>query len=391
MEALPVLAMGQASPLGRTPDEVRAALRAGRRGLRRDLPECPELGAPLGVVPGDLPPVPQGLEAFDTRCHRLLAVALAAVQPSVDFWKERVPSHRIAVVVGTSASGNRDLERHLAAGTPEAPFDYHRRQSFGAAADFVARLLGVQGPAFTVSTACSSGAQAFVSGAGLIRSGRCDAVVVASVDALCRTTCFGFRSLGVMDPDFCRPFDANRRGLNLGEGAAAFLLARERPSSWEGPDLRLAGFGACSEAHHMTAPDPEGEGAFRAMAEALSQAGIGPEDIGYVNAHGTATPANDGSESRGIVRALGTRVPCSSTKGYTGHLLGAAAGVEAFVTLLALVDEVLPRNLGLEDLDPEVEALILREDEAAPGIRFALSNSFAFGGNDVSLVFEVRR
>lgn len=390
MEAVPILAMGQISPLGRDAGEVRSALRAGRRGLRRDHPDCPELGAPLGVVEGDLDPLPRDLEAFDTRCHRLLAAALVPLGPAVEKWKERVPTHRIGVVVGTSASGNRDLERHLASGA-EGPYDYHRRQSFGAVAVVAARLLGVRGPAFTVSTACSSGAQAFLSAAGLIRSGRCDAVVAASVDALCRTTCFGFRSLGVMDPDFCRPFDGDRRGLNLGEGAAAFLLAGHRPTAWEGPDFRLAGWGSCSEAHHMTAPDPEGEGAFRAMTEALSRAGLRPGDVGYVNAHGTATPANDGSESRGIVRALGARVPCSSTKGYTGHLLGAAAGVEAFVTMLALLDEVLPRNLGIEDQDPEVQARILREDEAAPGIRFALSNSFAFGGNDVSLVFEVRR
>jgi len=390
MKALPILAMGQVSPLGRTPDEVRASLRSGRRGLRRGHPDCPELEAPLGVVEGDLAPLPAGLADFESRCHRLLAAALEPLVPAVQTWKERVPPHRIGVVVGTSASGNRDLERHLASGAT-TPFDYHRRQSFGAAARFAGRLLGVRGPAYSVSTACSSGAQAVLSGAGLIRSGRCDAVVVASVDALCRTTCFGFRSLGVMDPDFCRPFDANRRGLNLGEGAAAFLLAHDRPPSWEGPDLRLAGWGACSEAHHMTAPDPEGEGAFRAMAEALSRAGLRPEEVGYVNAHGTATPANDGSESRGIVRALGTRVPCSSTKGYTGHLLGAAAGVEAFVTLLSLLDGVLPRNLGLQELDPEVQARILWQDEEAPNIRFALSNSFAFGGNDVSLAFEVRR
>jgi 3-oxoacyl-[acyl-carrier-protein] synthase-1 len=141
----------------------------------------------------------------------------------------------------------------------------------------------------------------------------------------------------------------------------------------------------------MTAPEPEGEGAAKVMAEALARAGIAPSDVGYVNLHGTATPANDTAESRGVVKVLGPGVPCSSTKGFTGHLLGAAAGVEAAITLVSLADGVLPRNLGCEALDPDVHARILRDDLPAPGARFALSNSFAFGGNDTSLVFGVRR
>ena len=180
--------------------------------------------------------------------------------------------------------------------------------------------------------------------------------------------------------------------MNLGEGAAALVLACRRPPDGNGgPDLFLAGWGAGSEAYHMTAPEPEGEGAARVMAEAIARARITPSDVGYVNLHGTATPANDTAESRGVVKALGPDVPCSSTKGFTGHMLGAAAGVEASIMLMALVDEVLPRNLGCEVLDPDVRARILRDDLAAPGIRYAMSNSFAFGGNDTSLVFGVRR
>jgi 3-oxoacyl-[acyl-carrier-protein] synthase I len=392
-EALPILAFTQVSALGATVDEARLALREGRTGIATGSAVLPGATAPLGEVRFPLPELPVAHAAWDSRAARLLARALEPVHPVVDALAAAHGPGRVAVVVGTSASGNRDLEDAVRA-DGGAGYDYHRRQSFGAPAVLAARLLGIGGPAFTVSTACSSGAHAAIAAARLIRTGACDAAVAASVDALCWTTYHGFRSLGVVDERPCRPFDADRRGLNLGEGAAAMVLARPGAPArvpLDGPSLFLVGWGAGSEAHHMTAPDPEGDGAARVMAEALARAGLSPDDIGYVNCHGTATPANDAAESKGVVKVLGPEVPCSSTKGLTGHLLGAAAGVEAALTLMALQDGVLPRNAGLQDLDPEVAARILRDDEPAPGIRFAMSNSFAFGGNDACLLFGVRR
>jgi len=391
MDPLPILGVTAVSALGTTLDQLRASLWAGRSGLQASSVVLPGATAPVGEVRVLLPPLPGTLAAHESRCARLLAMALAPLAPVLDGLRATVPAHRLGVVVGTSASGNRDLEDAFRS-DGAAGFDYHRRQVFGAAAVVAARLVDARGPAWTVSTACSSGANAVISAARLLRTGTCDAVVVASVDALCWTTYHGFRGLGVMDSRTCRPFDVDRQGLNLGEGAAAMVLVRDRPpASDTGPELSLAGWGAGSEAYHMTAPEPEGEGAARVMAEAIARAGIKPSDVGYVNLHGTATPANDSAESRGMVKVLGTGVPCSSTKGFTGHLLGAAAGVEAAITLLALIDQRLPRNLGCEVLDPDVQARILGDDLPAPGIRYALSNSFAFGGNDTSLVFGVRR
>ncbi len=391
MEPLPILGFSAVSALGTSLDEMRDCLRAGRTGLRLGSTVLPGAKAPLGEVRVSLPPLPAGLGAFDSRCARLSALAMAPLSDVLGVLRDRVSSRRIGVVVGTSASGNRDLEDAFL-GDGALGYDYHNRQSFGAAAVVVARLAGADGPAWTISTACSSGANAVISAARMLRTGMCDAVVAVSVDALCWTTYHGFRGLGVMDDGPCRPFDADRCGLNLGEGAAAMVMARPGiMATAAGADLYLAGWGAGSEAYHMTAPEPEGDGAAKVVAKAIASAGIVPEDVGYVNMHGTATMANDTAESRGVVRVLGRDVPCSSTKGFTGHLLGAAAGVEAAITLLALIDERLPPNLGLTTQDPDVAAFIIREDLHAPGIRFALSNSFAFGGNDTSLVFGVRR
>lgn len=392
MEPLPILGYSAVSALGSALHSMRAALREGRSGLAiGGSAVLPGATAPLGEVGTPLPPLPERLAAHDSRSARLLGLALAPLADVLSVVRATFPAHRIGVVAGTSASGNRDLEEAFRA-DGGATFDYHRRQVFGTSAVVAASLVGAQGPAWTVSTACSSGANAVISAARLLRTGTCDAVVAVSVDALCWTTYHGFRGLGVMDDRPCRPFDVDRRGLNLGEGAAALVLARSRPAELAaGPDLFLAGWGAGSEAYHMTAPEPEGEGAAAVMAQAITHAGIAPSDVGYVNLHGTATPANDSAEARGIAGVFGPNVPCSSTKGFTGHLLGAAAGVEAAITLLSLCDGILPRNLGCQMQDPEVRARILHDDLAAPDIRYALSNSFAFGGNDTSLVFEVRR
>jgi 3-oxoacyl-[acyl-carrier-protein] synthase-1 len=390
MKPFPILGFSAISAIGRSLDETALNLFGGRSGLTVGSAVIPEAATPLGEVRGPLAPLPDAFAAFDTRANRLLGEALAEVRPSLDLLRECVRPERIGVVVGTSASGNTDLESEFAR-DGAIGLDYHRRQSFGGAAMLVAGVAGAAGPAFGVSTACSSGANAVISAARMMAASVCDAVIVASTDALCRTTYHGFRGLGVTDDGPCRPFDRDRKGLNLGEGAAVLILARERPVGFRnGPDLFLAGWGATSEAHHMTAPDPEGDGAARSMASALACAGIGPGDIGYLNLHGTATPQNDVAEARGVAKVFGRDMAAGSTKGFTGHLLGAAAGLEAVVTLLALGHERLPPNVNMQHQDPEVLIRILDAAEPAPGIRYALSNSFAFGGNDTTLVFGVR-
>ena len=391
MESLPIVAFGAVSPLGDGLGPLCEALDAGRSGLSVGSPTVGDAWHPTGDVPFDLPALPAGLARHDSRCARLLARCLEQVSGAVEQVVRRVPPERIGVVVGTSASGNTDLERaHVPGG--EFEYAYHDRQTFGVAAVVARQLLAVRGPSFVVSTACSSGAGAIASAARLIGAGVCDAVVAASVDALCGTTYHGFRNMGVMDERLCRPFDEGRDGLNLGEGASALVLCRaQRVPRIEGPRLFLAGCGLSADAHHMTAPDPTGGGATLAMERALADATVGPEEVGYVNLHGTGTPHNDLAEARGVHRVFGTAVPCSSTKGFTGHLLGAAGGVEAAISLLALERQRLPRNLHIREQDPEVAIPILRDDADAPGIRHALSNSFAFGGANAALLFGVQR
>ena len=389
MKPIPILDFSAISALGTTLSEHESAMRAGHGGIRAPGELLPGALLPVGEVRTPLPPLPAEVSAYDSRCARLLAACLDRLADSLSDLRARVRPDRIAVIVGTSASGNTDLEQALLSGHADG-FDYHHRQTFGSAASLVRRMAGVAGPAFSVSTACSSGANAFLSASRLIHAGVCDAAIVGAVDALCLTTYHGFRALGVMDDSPCRPFDVHRKGMSLGEGAALFLLARERTAPQAGPDIFFAGGGASSDAHHMTAPDPDGLGASRAMEAALADAGLRPGDIGYLNLHGTGTPLNDVAESRAVERTFGRELPCSSTKGFTGHLLGAAAGVEAALTLLALRAGLLPQNLHLEQLDPEVSIRVLSDDERAPGLRFAMSNSFAFGGNDTALAFGVR-
>jgi len=387
MKPVPVLGFSALCAPGATVDELEDALFSGRTGLKRESTIIPSVECPVGEVATSLPQPPGEARAHDSRCNRLLADCIAQVSDVIEYAMDAFEPRRVGVVAATSASGNTDLERAFHTdGAGE--FDYHGRQSFGSLAAMTRTITGAGGPAFTVSTACSSGANAIISAAGLLRADVCDVVIVGASDALCLTTYHGFRSLRVMDEQECRPFDAGRNGLNLGEGAAVIMLSRERPPDLsQGKRLFLAGLGASSEAHHMTAPDPEGNGASRAMEAALKCAGLSAGDVGYLNLHGTGTPLNDTSEARAVERTFGTDMPCSSTKGYTGHLLGSAAGVESAIVMIALQHGRLPRNLNLEEKDPEVGINVIEDDEDAPELRYAMTNSFAFGGNDTSLIF----
>ncbi|MCD6044181.1 MAG: Beta-ketoacyl synthase, partial [Burkholderiales bacterium] len=270
----------------------------------------------------------------------------------------------------------RDPEGELA-----KDLNYRYAQNLYSVTDFVRRSLGVQGPAATLSTACSSSAKVFAAASRTIEAGIADAAVVGGVDSLCLTTMHGFTSLQLVSDEPCRPFDAARKGMSIGEAAGYALVERGEPEK-----LALLGYGESSDAHHMSTPHPEGEGALAAMRQALGRARLEPGAIGYVNAHGTATPANDRAEDRALVRLFGRGVPVSSTKGFTGHTLGAAGIVEAIACFLALEHGFVPRTLNSTAVEPGLESDIVLEDRAVR-LRNVLSNSFGFGGSNCSLVF----
>ena len=340
---------------------------------------------PVGRVKGALPSVPQALSAYDSRNNRLLLAALAQIRPGLDALMARLAPDRIAIVLGTSTSGIAEAERAVAAwqggeGIP-AGFDY-RQQELGSPSDFLARHLALTGPAYTLSTACSSSARAFISGQRLLATGLADAVIVGGVDSLCGLTLNGFDSLESLSLSRCRPFGAERCGINIGEGAALFLLTRERAG------LALLGAGESSDAWHVSAPHPEGLGAEAAMRMALRQGGVTPGELDYINLHGTATRLNDEMESLALARLFGAAqsAPASSSKMLTGHTLGAAGAIEAAICCLLLARAMAPPRQG-EAQDPALAPIRLARGEApARPLARVLSNSFAFGGNNVSLL-----
>ncbi len=382
---------GVVCPLGRGKAEVASALFAGsREGLawRDDLIG----GRPVlvGAVDAALPAPPDAAAGLDCRNNRLMLAALDEIAAAVAAAARRWGPHRVAVVLGTSTSGIADGEAALTAYRRSGawPPDFHyRQQETGGLAEFAARAMGLTGPAYTIATACSSSAKVFASARRLIRAGLADAAVVGGADTLCRMTLNGFAALEALSKGRCNPFSARRDGITIGEGAAAFLLTTE-----PGP-VALLGVGESSDAHHATAPDPEGTGARAAMALALADAGLRPDDIAYVNLHGTATAFNDAMESKAVFGLFGAATPCSSTKGMTGHMLGATGGVEAAFLWLTLDPStstgLLPPHLWDGEADPALPRLNLIDTATRlpTGRRLAmLSNSFGFGGSNVALI-----
>jgi 3-oxoacyl-[acyl-carrier-protein] synthase I len=384
-------ALGLITPLGREKDEVARNLFIGSRaGLveRDDL--LPQRAVRVGIVPWALPELPNHLAHLDCRNNRLALAALNQIAEPIENLVGRVGSHRVAVVMGTSTSGIAEGEHALASrlttGAWPPGFRYSR-QEVGNLANFVAAYFDLKGPAYTIATACSSSAKALASAQRLIAAGFCDAAVVGGSDTLCKMTLQGFYSLEALAHDYCNPFSRNRDGINIGEGAAVFLISRE-PSP-----VALLGVGESSDAYHVSAPDPEGTGAARAMTHALKRAGLTPEAISYINLHGTATELNDAMEGRAVAGIFGQHTPCSSTKSMTGHLLGAAGAVEAAFLWLMLhpqfADGTLPPHLWDDVADPAIPRLNLVPPGysiALPERCAALSNSFAFGGSNASVI-----
>jgi len=339
----------------------------------------------LGTVTGVLPAIPGDLMAHRSRNNQLLLAALAQIESQVSAAIAQYGKDRVAVIMGTSTSGIAEGEeavRYLHQHGEFPPgFDY-RQQELGDPSQFMAELLDLSGPAYTLSTACSSSARAIISGKRLIEAGLVDAAIVGGADSLCRMPVNGFNSLESLSHGRCAPFGQGRDGINIGEASALILLTRE-PA-----EVALLGVGESSDAWHMSAPHPEGLGAERAITMALKMAGLTASDVGYINAHGTATPLNDQVEAAVIHRLFGNNTPCSSTKHLTGHTLGAAGATEAALSWLILTQALhlphqdfsqISRDVSL----PDIWLATTGQPLARPVI---LSNSFAFGGNNASIL-----
>ena len=339
---------------------------------------------PVGRVEGELPAIPAALAPYASRNNQLLLAALAQIRHALGEALATFGPARVGLVLGTSTAGIGEAELAIATArrgeaVPTA-FDY-RQQELGSTSEFLARHLGLEGPAYTLSTACSSSARAFISGQRMLAAGLVDAVLVGGADSLCGLTLNGFDSLESLSGTLCQPFDNGRQGINIGEGAALFLLSRQ-PAP-----LALLGVGESSDAWHISAPHPDGVGAEAAMGMALAQAGLTPEQVGYINLHGTATRLNDAMESQAVYRLFGDRVPCSSTKPLTGHVLGAAGAIEAALACL-LLERALPLPpQRVMTGDPALAPIRLVSGTTPLATPRILSNSFAFGGNNVSLLF----
>ena len=344
---------------------------------------------PLGRVVTHLPEIAGLPITMRSRNNQLALAALAQIRPAVDEAIARFGAHRIGIVIGTSTSGIASTESALRDYQHDAclPDSFHyAQQEMGSPALMLAHVLGVTGPAYVHSSACSSSAKAMASAARLIKMGLCDAVLTGGVDSLCAFTVAGFSALESISATQCNPLSANRNGINIGEGAALFLMSQQAAS------VALCGWGESSDGHHMSAPDPAGGGAQIAINQALAKAGVEAHEIDYINLHGTATVQNDAMESRVISTLFGNEVAVSSTKPFTGHSLGAAAAIEAALCWLSMQDDnvegILPPHLWDGIADPALPVLNVANTGTKLGrhLRWALSNSFAFGGSNASLL-----
>lgn len=385
------------SCIGRGLAPTLQALREQRSGLAPCRFERADLVTWTGAVDGiDDEPVRADLREFDCRNHRLAQLGLTqdGFAEAVAAARARYGATRVGVFVGTSTSGILETEqayrqRDAQSGALPEHFHYAQTHNCYALAAFVRAYCALQGPAVSISSACSSGAKVFGSARRMIEAGLIDAAIVGGVDSLCLTTLYGFNSLELLSREPCRPFDVERRGISIGEAAAFALLERPQPTSGARPDahgdaIMLLGIGESNDAHHMSSPHPEGLGARLAIEGALAGAGLLASDIDYINLHGTATPGNDAAESL-AVNALFDGTPCNSTKGATGHTLGAAGALEAVICALALRHQFMPAGIGTQMPDPALNLRYVLESRDAP-LRSVLSNSFGFGGTNCSLV-----
>lgn len=390
MQSLSISHFSIVNSLGAGRDAVAGALREERSGLAPCTCETVVLDTFIGQVAGlDEMRVRSDLSAYDCRNNRLAQLGLErdgfarAVATAV----KKYGAGRIGVFMATSTSGILETElayrrRDPQSGALPADFRYAQTQNTFSLGDFVQRYLGLEGPAFVVSSACSASAKVFGNAARMIAAGVCDAAVVGGVDSLCLTTLYGFNSLGLVSRVPCRPYDVERDGISLGEGTGFALLEK---ASGRGEGVALLGVGESSDAYHMSTPHPQGLGAKIAMRGALASAGLQASDIDYVNLHGTGTKSNDASEDQAVFEIFGGLTPCSSTKGSTGHLLGAAGITEAIISIIAIEESSMPGGRPTQAIDPALHSHYLLENVDGR-VDCVLSNSFGFGGSNCSLV-----
>lgn len=375
--------------LGLGKNETLKALKNHQTGLAKITYSHSDFAAYLGKVAGvEKVVLEPKLQQFHCRNNQLAKLGLDAddFRQQVDEAIYRYGKHRIGVFIGTSTSGMTATESayrhyHTHNKMPD-DFDILHTHNVASAQNYVQQSLGLTGAAMTISTACSSSAKVFVSAYRHIKSGVCDAAIVGGVDSLCLTTIYGFSSLQLISEQLCRPYDVNRNGINIGEAAGFVLLEKTKTAK----HIKLKGYGESSDAYHMSSPQPQGQGAKIAMQNALNSAGLAAKDIDYINLHGTATRANDAAEAQAVLSVFADEVDCSSTKGITGHTLGAAGITEAIICELVLANQWLPGTVNLQDPDPDL-AIQAMTNSRHKKCQNVLSNSFGFGGSNCSLVF----
>ncbi|MCL1094438.1 beta-ketoacyl-[acyl-carrier-protein] synthase family protein [Shewanella kaireitica] len=394
--AIAITQIGLCTPLGDSPSAVfNNLINANIDGMKWRDDLMLERPALVGEVRSVLQPLAIKWQHFDTRNNQIALVAAKQIKQQVLAAKEQYGADRVAVIIGTStsgiATGEQALAQHSQYGEFPTGYDY-AQQELGDTSQFLRHYFGLSGPCLTVSTACSSSAKAFASARRMLNADLCDIAIVGGVDSLCQLTLNGFNSLESISKGHCQPFSVNRDGINIGEGAALFLLAR----ATERDEILLAGVGESSDAYHISAPHPDGIGAITAMHSALNMAQLAPEKISYLNLHGTATPKNDAMESRAVNTVFSHHPPaCSSTKPLIGHTLGAAGAIEAAFCYLLLsdlnTDSLLPPQVwdGQQDPNNPVLPLVVQGD-CAP-LQHVMSNSFAFGGSNASLILSRNR
>ena len=380
-----------ASSAGIGLDSMAQALGEMRSGLAPCTFETVKLDTFAGQLPDSmLAPVRADLAEFDCRNNRVaqLCVRQDGFEAAVLSARARYGAARVGVFVGTSTSGILETElayrRRDANGALPADFRYATTHNTFSVAWFVQSYFGLSGPSMAISTACSSSAKAFGNAARMIAAGQCDAAVVGGVDSLCLTTLYGFNSLGLLSAVGCRPFDADRDGISIGEGAGMVLLEKKAAGA-NADSIALLGIGESSDAYHMSTPHPEGLGARMAMEQALASAGLRPDAVDYINLHGTGTRSNDATEDKAVCAVFGNATPCSSTKGWTGHTLGACGAIEAIICALAIERGFMPGSVNTRTLDPGLGLCYLLDNRSQPA-DIAMSNAFGFGGTNCSLL-----
>ena len=382
--------------LGRGNDATRAALRDGQSGLAPCAFESVRLDTWIGEVAAvDAEKLPTSLADYNCRNNRLTQMGLET-DGFADRVREAIARYgktRVGVFLGTSTAGILQTElayRRRDPATGALPDDFHYRTTHNSfsLAEFTRDYFGLEGMAMAISTACSSSAKVFAAAARQLALGTIDAAIVGGVDTLCLTTLYGFASLQLTSAQPCRPYDVARNGISVGEGAAFALL--ERCANPAPGSVLLLGTGESSDAYHMSSPHPEGLGARMAMEAALRSAGLSAGDIDYINLHGTSTPANDAAEGKAVTTLFGNRVPCSSTKGATGHTLGAAGAVETVICALALTAGLIPGSPGTENIDPTIPIDYVLNTRPK-NVSRALTNSFGFGGSNCSLILGIAK